>query len=110
MELGWWRDIALIVIGILNILTALITAAVAFAAWRYGGKGLGIVERLLEQKVRPVLDRAEQQLVIVRDRTARLPGNASIGAGDTPAGRKRGKLPFALPFRRRRRRFPLLPS
>ena len=110
MDLAGWRDIALIVIGIIYGVITLAVAGVAGAIWFFGRKYLrGRLVRLINEKARPALDRVEQVLLSVRDASARLPGNAAIGAGDLPAKRKRGGLPFPLPFRRRRR-FPFLPS
>ncbi len=67
------------------------------------------MERLLERKVRPALDNLEKQLLAVRDRTAALPGNDSIGAGSAPKKSKAGSLLNRLPFRKKRWRIPFLP-
>jgi hypothetical protein len=108
MDLAGWRDIALYVIAILYILVTIVVAGVAFAIWWFGRKGFNAVDRLVAEKVRPALDQVEMQLLTVRDRTARLPGNQALGLGEAPA-KKKGGLP--LPFgRKKKRRIPLLPS
>ena len=110
MDLAGWRDIALIVLGIIYGLLTFAVLAIAGAIWYLGRKYVrGRLVRLINEKVRPGLDRVEQLMLTARDGTARLPGNAAIGAGALPAKRKRGGSPFSLPFRRRRR-FPFLPS
>jgi|GEM_PF-2498994 len=109
MDLAGWRDIALMVIALLYAIVTLVVGAVAFVVWMYGRRGLGWVDTFLNEKVRPALDAAEQQLVLIRDRTAALPGNLSLGAGEAGATPKRAGLP-SLPFRKKKRRFPLLPS
>ena len=106
MDLADLRNISLYVIAILYSLITLVAAAIAFAVWWFGRKGFIAVDRVIDQKVRPALDSVEMQLLVVRDQTARLPGNQAIGLGEVPA-QKKG---FSLPFRRRKRRFPLLPS
>ena len=110
MDLAGWRNIALFVIAIIYIILTLAVLAIAGAVWYFGRtKVRGRVVKLINQKVRPVLDRVEQQALSLRDATARLPGNTAIGAGQLPARQKRGRLPFPLPFRRRRR-IPFLRS
>jgi hypothetical protein len=111
MDLAAWRDIALIIIGILYGLVTLVVGAVAFFIWLYSRKGFGALEDLLNKKVRPALDAAERQLMLVRDRSAALPGNLSLGAGELPPPRKGGGLSLPVPFRRKKkRRLPFLPS
>lgn len=110
MNLTEGRDIALMVIAFLHAIIAFVIFVVFGALWYFSGKGFGIVERLIEQKVRPALDTVEKQLLAVRDRTAALPGNESIGAGSAPKGKKAAGLLDKLPFRKKRRRIPFLPS
>ena len=110
MDLAAWRDISLIVIGVLYCLVTLVVGAILFFVWRYSRGGFSALDRLLTQKVRPALDQVELQLLAIRERTAALPGNASLGAGQGPPQRRRGGLMALLPFRRKRRRFPFLPS
>lgn len=107
MDLADLRNISLYVIAILYSLVTLVVAIVAAAVWWFGRKGFTAVDRVIDQKVRPALDSVEMQLLVVRDQTARLPGNQAIGLGEVPAQKKGG---FPLPFRRKKRRFPLLPS
>jgi hypothetical protein len=107
MDLADWRNISLYVIAILYSLVTLVVAAVAFAIWWFGRKGFNAVDKVIVEKVRPALDTVEMQLLTVRDQSARLPGNQALGLGEAPA-RKKGGL--SLPFRRKKRRFPLLPS
>lgn len=109
MDLAGWRDIALWIIGFFQILFAAITAAIFFFIWRYSRKGFGLLDRLVAERVRPALDAAELQLLAIRDQTARLPGSRGIGLGEAPAAKKKG-LPLPLPFFRKKRRFPFLPS
>ena len=111
MDLADWRDIALIIIGFIHVLIVLVVAGVAGAIWIFGGKGLRALNRLVNEKVRPILGQVELQMLAVRDRTARLPGNAALGLGEMPAQKQKKKgLPFPLPFGKKRRRFPFLPS
>ena len=110
MDLADWRDIALIIIGFIHVLLVLVVAGVAGAIWIFGGKGLRALNRLLNEKVRPVMGQVELQMLAVRDRTARLPGNAALGLGEMPAQKQKKGLPFPLPFGKKRRRFPFLPS
>jgi hypothetical protein len=107
MDLADWRNVSLYVIAILYSLVTLVVAVVAFAVWWFGRKGFIALDRVIDQKVRPALDSVEMQLLTVRDQTARLPGNQALGLGEAPVQRKGG---FPLPFRRKKRRFPLLPS
>lgn len=110
MNLAEGRDIALMVIAFLHAIIAFIVFGIFGVLWYFSGKGFGALERLLEQKVRPALDKVEKQLIAVRDRTAALPGNESIGAGSSPKKSKAGGLLNKLPFRKKRRRIPFLPS
>lgn len=110
MDPAGGRDIALVIIALLYSIVTFVVLMIFGTIWYFSGRGFGAVDRLLEQKVRPALDKAEQQLLAVRDQTARLPGNQSIGAADQPAKKKRRGLPISLPFRKKRRRFPFLPS
>jgi hypothetical protein len=107
MDLADWRNVSLYVIAILYSLITLVVAAVAFAVWWFGRKGFHALDRVIEEKVRPALDAVEMQLLTVRDQTARLPGNQALGLGEAPTKKKGG---LSLPFRRKKRRFPLLPS
>lgn len=114
MDLADWRDIALIFIGIVYGLVTLLGGTIAFALWYFSRKGFGALDRLVDQRVRPMLDKAEQQLLAVRDRTASLPGSPALGAIEGE-GRTSGggllALTRSLPFRRKkRRRIPFLPS
>ena len=109
MDLAGWRDLALIVIGLFHVIIVLVVGAIAGAVWFFSRKGFKIVDRLLAEKVRPALDTVEMQLLAVRDRTARLHGNEAIGLGEAPQPKQR-KLPFPLPFGKKRRRLPFLPS
>jgi hypothetical protein len=110
MDLAAWRDVALIIIGIIYGLVTIVVGAIAFVVWLYGRKGFGALENVLTTKVRPALDAAEQQLIAVRARSAALPGNLSLGAGEAPA-KKSGGLSLPVPFRRKKkRRIPFLPS
>lgn len=110
MSLAEGRDIALIILAFLHAIIAFVLFALFAAVWYFSGKGFGAVERLIEQKLRPALDKVEKQLLAVRDRTAALPGNDSIGAGSGPKKSKAGGLLSKLPFRKKRRRIPFLPS
>jgi hypothetical protein len=108
MDLAGWRDLSLIVIALLYSILTIVVAAAGFAIWWFGRKGFHAVDRVIAQKVRPALDAVEMQLLVVRDQTARIPGSTGIGLGEAPEP-KQGRLP--IPFRRKkRRRFPLLPS
>jgi hypothetical protein len=108
MDLADWRNVSLYVIAILYTLVTIVVGIIFGAIWWYGRKGFHAVDRVITEKVRPALDSVEMQLLTVRDQTARLPGNQALGLGEAPA-RKKGGLP--LPFgRKKRRRFPLLPS
>lgn len=109
MDLAGWRDIALIIIGILNILITLIVGTIFFGLWYGSRKGFGALERLIKEQVRPRLDTFEKQLAQVRERTAALPGNRPVGGRAVRAPKKRSLL-AVLPFRRRRRRIPFLPG
>lgn len=110
MDLAGWRDIALIIIGLIHMVIVLVIAGIAGVVWIYSGKGFSALNRLIDTKVRPALDQVELQMLAVRDRTAQLPGNARLGAGEMPVRKKKGLLPFSLPFGKKKRRFPLLPS
>jgi hypothetical protein len=110
VDLAAWRDISLVIIGVLYTLITLVVGVIFFVVWRYSRGGFRALDRLLTQKVRPALDQVELQLLALRERTAALPGNAALGAGQGPPRRRRGGLLALLPFRRKRRRFPLLPS
>jgi hypothetical protein len=110
MDLAGWRDVALWIIGFFHAIFAAVIAAIFFFTWRYSRKGFNLLDQVVEQRVRPALDATERQLLTVRDRTARLPGSRGIGLGEAPAPKKSGvalPLPF---FRKKRRRFPFLPS
>jgi hypothetical protein len=109
MDLAGWRDIALWMIGFFYLLFSIVMAVVLFFAWRYGAKGFKALDRLITKQGRPALKNVELQLLTLRDRTARLPGSAGIGLGEAPAPKTKG-LPFKLPFGRKKRKFPLLPS
>ena len=111
LALDGWRDVALIIIGLIHIVITLIMAVVGFFLWRYSGKGFKALDRLIQKRVRPALDQMELQMVDLRERTARLPGNAAVVTVEgTSKKKKKGGGPFPIPFRRKRRRFPLLPS
>lgn len=107
MDLADWRNISLYVIAILYSLVTIVVGAIFGAIWWYGRKGFRVVDRLIAEKVRPALDSVEMQLLTVRDQTARLPGNQALGLGEAPAKKGGWPLPFG---RKKRRRFPLLPS
>lgn len=112
MDLAGWRDLALVIIGIVYGLVTLIGLAIAFALWFFSRKGFGALDRVLDKKVRPALDKVEQQLLMVRDRTASLPGSAAIGAIEEGDQQRGGLLALtrSLPFRRKKkRRIPFLP-
>jgi hypothetical protein len=110
MDLADWRDIALWIIGFFHLLFAAVVAAIFFFVWRYSRKGFNLLDRVVAERVRPALDAAELQLLAIRDQTARLPGSRGIGLGEAPAPRKKGvALPIPF-FRKKRRRFPFLPS
>jgi hypothetical protein len=109
VDLADWRDVSLIIIGVLYSLITLVVGAIFFFVWRYSRGGFSALDRLLTQKVRPALDQVELQLLALRARSAELPGNAALGAGEGPPQRGRGGLLALLPARRRRRRFPFPP-
>jgi hypothetical protein len=98
-------DLSVIVIAIFYSVGTLAVGAAAAVAWWYVRKGPKALDRLVSGTVRPALQQVELQLLTARDQAARLPGNQSIGLGEAPAPRR-----GLLPFRRKRRRFPLLPS
>jgi len=106
MDLADLRNISLIVIALLYTIVTIAVGAVAGAIWWYGRKGFKAADQVVATKVRPALEQVELQLLAARDQTARLPGNQSIGLGEAPV--KRTGLP--IPFRKKKRRFPLLPS
>jgi len=108
MDLAGWRDIALWIIGFFHLLFALVVAASFFFLWKYSRKGFNWVDTFIEERVRPALDTAERQLLVIRDQTARLPGSRGIGLGEAPEPKKGFSLP--LPFRKKKRRIPFLPS
>lgn len=108
MDLSAWADVSLIIIGVLYTIVTIVVGVVFFFIWRYSRGGFAALDRLLNQTVRPALDRIEQQLLAVRERSAALPGSPALGAGQGPPRRGPGLL-ARLPFRRRRR-FPFLPS
>jgi hypothetical protein len=109
LALAGWRDVALIIIMIIHIVITAIMLVIAFFAWRYSNKGFNALDKLIQKRVRPALDQVELQLVDLRERTTRLPGSGAVVAVEAPK-KKKGGGPFPLPFRRKRRRFPLLPS
>jgi hypothetical protein len=107
VDLADWRNVSLWVIAILYAAVSLVVAVVAAAVWWFGRKGFIVVDQVIDQKARPALDAVERHLLTMRDQTARLPGNQALGLGEAPV-QKKGR--FSLPFRRGKRRFPLLPS
>lgn len=108
MDLAGWRDISLYVIAILYSIITIVVGAIFGAIWWFGRKGFKAVDRVIDEKVRPALDMVEMQLLTVRDQTARLPGNQRLGLGEAPV-KKKGGLPLPF-FRKKKKRFPLLPS
>lgn len=110
MDLAGWRDIALVIIGLLNAVIALIVLVITFLLWRYSRKGVHAVEKLLTERVRPLLDAVEARAAVARDYTARLPGNPRP-EGELPSAAASRLPSLRLPFRRKkRRRLPFLPS
>jgi hypothetical protein len=109
MDLAGWRDIALWIIGFFYLLFSVVMAVALYFAWRYSAKGFKALDRLINQSGRPALKNVELQLLTIRDQTARLPGNASIGLGEAPARKSTGLL-SKLPFGKKKRKLPLLPS
>jgi hypothetical protein len=105
MDLADLRDVSLIVIAILYSIGTLVVGAAAAVIWWFARKGPKALDQLVSGTVRPALQQVELQLLTVRDQAARLPGNQSIGLGEAPVARR-----GLLPFRRKRRRFPVLPS
>jgi hypothetical protein len=109
MDLADWRDVALWIIGFFHAVFAAAVGAIFFFTWRYSRKGFNLLDQVVDQRVRPALDATERQLLAVRDRTARLPGSRGIGLGEAPAPKKSG-FSLPVPFKKKRRRFPFLPS
>lgn len=101
------RDWVVIYAGVLWMLVTLVVAAIFGGLWIGSSMGLGAANKAITEKVRPALDKTHARVAALRDRTSRLPGNTPLpDAAATPSKRKRPKL--SVPFRRKRRRIPLL--
>jgi hypothetical protein len=109
MDVESVRDWVLIFAGILWGLLTLVAAAVAAGVLMITGKGFGAARKLRPEKVQPLLQRAQANLNVIRDKTSLLPGNQPVIEGEARPVTPR--LPLRLPFRRKKkRRFGILPG
>ncbi len=103
------RDWVMIIAIIITWLMTIIAIALFGALWWFTRKYLGKLNKsVIPKKARPALERVHAQIAALRDRTARLPGNTPLAEGEgtpTPARRTGG---IAIPFRKKKRRIPLL--
>lgn len=105
MSIETVRDWVLIFAGILWGLVTLVVFVILTALWWYTRKGMRAGHELLGTKARAFLDRLHGQLAAVRDRTSRLPGNVPLPESEARPARGGG---LSLPWRKKKRRFPLL--
>lgn len=100
------RDWVVIYAGVLWMLVTIVVAAIFGGLWIGSSMGLGAVNKAITEKVRPALDAGHTRLAALRDQTSRLPGNTPLP--DATVAPSKGRRKFSVPFRRKRRRFPLL--
>ncbi|MER3421650.1 MAG: hypothetical protein C4290_14480, partial [Chloroflexota bacterium] len=70
------RDVVVVVAGIVWLLVALAVAIGFGVAWWLSRRAFRAVNKAFPERVRPALAAVHAQLTGLRDRTARLPGNA----------------------------------
>lgn len=101
-----FRDWMVIIAGIIHALVGIIWAALWFLAWRYTGKGFKALDRLIDDKARPMLGQGKIYLASARDFTARLPGAVPLPEGEVLPERVQRRRGSGMPVPWRRRRGP----
>ena len=103
------RDWVMIIAIIITWIMTLVAIALFGGLWFFTRKYLGKLNKsVFPKKVRPALERVHTQLVAVRDRTSRLPGNTPLPEGEATPAPPRRSGGLNLPFRKKKRRIPLL--
>jgi len=104
MGLDWWRDLAVVLAGVMYTVLGLIVFAVVALIFWFARKGMKALHRLVQTRLAPVLDRGHGILRTVEGRTARFPGAPGSAAGITEvAGVVQKARNVKPPFRSRKR-------
>lgn len=104
MDVQTVRDVVVVVVGIVWLLVSLVLAVAFGALWWLSRRAFRAANRAFPERLRPALAGVHAQLLALRDRTSRLPGNVPVLEGVArPIRPQRLWLPF-----RRRRRLPFL--
>jgi hypothetical protein len=81
MSLYTWRDLVIVIWGIVSILLVLIRIALAAGTLFFGLKFMRIAHKFTNTTVKQYLDRGLEIAKKVEERTARLPGAPGAGTG-----------------------------
>jgi hypothetical protein len=107
MDVESVRDWVLIYAAILWGLVTLVVLILIAGLLIGTQQGLSAARKLRPETVRPRLAHLQAYLNTLRDKTSLLPGNQPVIEGQARPAAPR--LPFRLPFRKKRRRFGILP-
>ncbi len=81
MSLHSWRDLVIVIWGIISILLVLIRLALASGTLFFGLKAMRAAHKFSNTTVKQYLDKGLEIAKKIEERTARLPGAPGVGTG-----------------------------
>ncbi len=81
MSLHTWRDLVIVIWGIVSIVLVLIRLALASGTLYFGLKGMRLAHRFTNTTVKEYLGKGLEIAKKVEERSARLPGAPGVGKG-----------------------------